>query len=95
MTNSTHRFRTLTVGDLKALLADHDDDTSVIFSCDYGDICHTKQALPLKGDTEMVAIEDSAYSNSGYALADRDHGDYDDGPDTIEDGDEAKYLLIR
>jgi hypothetical protein len=78
-------MRTITVRDLIALLEDEDQDKKVVFSTCYGDYHRTQQALPLRGEVEEVLIEKSAYSNSGFAIADND----DD-----EENDEV-YLVIR
>src|SRR5688572_8658524 len=88
-------MKTITVAELIELLQDQNPDAKVIFSADYGDCHHTEQALPLRGETEEVTIEKSAYSKSGFAVDSTDE-DYND-----EDGDgeeeEAKpvYLVIR
>lgn len=82
-------MRTITVQQLRDLLEDEDPDALVIFSADYGDYHRTAQALPLKGEVEEVEIEKSAYSNSGYAIAESDEDAEDEGPDA------GKYLVIR
>lgn len=80
-------FRSITVAELIALLQDEDPDDVVIFSTDYGDHSHTLQALPLRGTAEVVTITKSAYSNSGYQIAEPDEDDLDQ--------DEApRYLLV-
>jgi hypothetical protein len=76
------RMRTMTVAQLIELLEGESPDALVIFSTDYGDFHHTKQALPLRGDVDAVTIEKSAYSNSGFAVGDE-----------AATGDDA-YLLI-
>lgn len=83
-------LRTITVGQLQDLLADEDRDLPVIFSTDYGDRGRTAQALPLRGETEEVLIEESGYSNSGYAIKTDDE---DDDPESGE-GYET-YLLVK
>lgn len=65
-------MRTITVAKLIELLQDQDPDAQVIFSTNYGDYHRTQQALPIKGDFEEVVIEKSAYSNSGFAIAEND-----------------------
>ena len=47
-------MKTITVAELLELLEGQDTDAKVIFSTDYGDHCHTPQALPLKGEAETV-----------------------------------------
>lgn len=79
-------LRTITVRQLRELLDGEDDDLPVIFSTDYGDYHHTQQALPLIGETDEVLVEESAYSNSGFAVA----NDADGDPDTY-----TPYLLIK
>lgn len=82
-------LRSITLGELRALLADHsqaDDEIKVIFTANYGDRGRTPQALPLKGEVEEVQVCESAYSDSGYAVA---------GDDDYEDEDYEPFLLIR
>ncbi len=81
------RFRTITVGDLREALEAYDEADKVIVTTDYGDHCHTPQALPLEGFIEETLIETSAYSNSGYRLKSVDDIDVDE--------DHMKYLVIR
>ena len=78
-------MRTMTVGDLIELLSEQDPEAKVIFESDYGDYSHTRQALPIKGELEPVIIHDSAYSNSGFAIA------------IVEDEEDSteEYLVIR
>ena len=65
-------------------------DAKVIFACDYGDYCHTTQALPV--ETVDVAIEadltDSAYSRSGVALSDPDR-------ESAKEGRNAPVVILR
>lgn len=35
---------------------------------DYGDISHTKQALYIREEPRLIAIKESAYSESGYKV---------------------------
>lgn len=78
-------FRTITVAKLIELLEGENPDTKVIFACDYGDYHHTTQALNIKGETEEVTIEKSAYSHSGFAVASEEP----------EDDDYETYLLLK
>lgn len=72
-------LRTITVRELIAILEGEDPDMPVVFTADYGDRGHTAQALPIKGSIDAEIFTESAYSNSGYALADNDADvDYDD-----------------
>lgn len=56
-------------------------DARVMFSCDYGDHCHTEQLLPVGNTTEFDPDEQkiykTAYSNSGLAVSDIDEEDDD------------------
>lgn len=65
-------LRTQTVLQLRNLLADYDDNQLVAFSSDYGDHCHTEQALPIEGYAELKLISESGYSESGYAVLDEE-----------------------
>ncbi len=80
------QLRTITVARLLDLLRDEDPEARVIFTADYGDHARTAQALPIRGEVEEVLIERSAYSASGYALADDDEHD---------DEHDATFLVIR
>jgi len=60
----------MTVGELKRILRDIPNDVPVVASADYGDYCHTMQALPILGcvPTGDESIRESAYSRSGFAF---------------------------
>lgn len=77
-------MRTITVAELRDLLDGEDDEALVIFSTSYGDYGRTQQALPIDGEIERRRIEESAYSNSGYALVSR--GEWDEDPPEVECG---------
>lgn len=77
------KLKTITVAKLIELLQDQDPDAKVVFSTNYGDYSRTEQALPLKGEIDTVCVEKSAYSNSGFAVAENDGYDRNE-PD--EDG---------
>jgi hypothetical protein len=79
-------LRSITVADLREILEDQPDDALVIFAADYGDRNHTEQALPLRGEVERVEISASAYSASGYAIAE---------PDEDDEGNDDQYVVIR
>jgi hypothetical protein len=81
------RLNSITVADLIELLQEQDPDALVVFTSDYGDICHTAQALPLKGDAEEGLAVESAYSNSGFGLAEDDEDQDDDAA--------VKVLVLR
>lgn len=72
MTKVTRELqRAKTVGDLIAELEGLPEDTPVLFCCDYGDHCHTQQALPVH-EIEVVPanrLGESGYSQSGIALS--------------------------
>lgn len=89
--NSLH---SITVAELKRLLDHQDDHAMVIFSADYGDRCHTMQALPLRGEVEEVAVCESGYSESGFAIDDRDEEDHDSRTQMDADG-VVTFLVIR
>jgi len=84
----------LTVRDLIEELEALNPDAKVVFACDYGDHCHTQQALPV---TNVRVIEDdeylseSAYSQSGMALRERDE---DDDEDTEDEGEGNEPVII-
>lgn len=95
-------LKTITVAELIELLQEQQPDARVIVTADYGDYCHTPQALPLRGDIESVKIAESAYSASGYKLVDEDDDDDDDAYDemfesgvTADESDVETFLVIR
>lgn len=73
-----------------AALQNEDPQARVLFSSDYGDRSRTEQAHPIRGRVEEVTLRDSAYSNSGYAVAD---GDDDD--DDAKEGTDVTFLRIK
>jgi hypothetical protein len=64
--------RAMTVGDLLSELDGLPMDAPVVFVCDYGDYCHTQQALPVSSIEVVTAerLSDSGYSKSGVELVD-------------------------
>jgi hypothetical protein len=82
----------MTVADLIAELQDLDEDLPVLFVCDYGDHCHTSQALPVEslGVIGVSHLYDSAYSQSGVALSDNFNGMPADGS---EDSNREALIL--
>ena len=89
-------FKTITVAELIERLQGEDPDAQVVFSTCYGDYHRTQQALPIHGEFEEQAIEKSAYSNSGFALADEDDDDDDDDDDEPRVRDtNPRVLVIR
>ena len=84
-----HSLKTgLTVRDLIDELSTFDEDAIVVFACDYGDICHTQQALPVSSATEIDTDEErvvgSAYSNSGLAVEELETDDEDEAGEVPE-----------
>jgi len=63
-------MRGMTVGQLKAILEEVDDETRLLFAVPYGDRSGTQQALPILSAQVRLASEyrESAYSESGIAL---------------------------
>lgn len=65
----------LTVRELIEQLQGMPEDAKVLFVCDYGDYCHTQQALPCGEVLDAVttaSIVESGYSQSGLALVEDD-----------------------
>ena len=62
----------MTASDLIERLQDMPEDAIVFFTVDYGDHCHTMQALPIDSVDEHDASElkESAYSHSGVEFID-------------------------
>ena len=94
--NTERVIRTLqqgmTVSDLIEELKNQEEDAIVVFGCDYGDHCHTTQALPVQTVTHLSdgdevgnaqRIEESGYSQSGLSVQ-CFHGDHDEG-ETLKD----------
>jgi hypothetical protein len=79
----------VTVGELRAMLEDHDEESLVVFICDYGDHCHTQQALPIKV-AEQFSSDDfrtSGYSQSGIAMIEEMH-------ESVKDYDEESIPVV-
>jgi hypothetical protein len=77
----------LTVGELITELQGYPEDAPVLFVTDYGDHCHTQQALPIEAIEEwpISTIGTSGYSHSGIAFNEPDE---DEEPD---DGEVAEF----
>ena len=72
------QFHTTTKEELIAALEDLPKGARVAFASDYGDHVHTQQVHRLRGDIEEQDIYESAYSDSGFAVAnDEDDEDFD------------------
>jgi len=79
----------MTVRDLMEELEGMDPDSAVVFTCDYGDHCHTQQALPVESVDQVYGSDfrESAYSKSGIAIVQDDREDYGEVPeDETEEG---------
>jgi hypothetical protein len=63
-------FRTATREQLIEALEDLPEGALVTFASDYGDHCHTQQAHRLHGEVEEKTLQESAYSDSGWAIED-------------------------
>lgn len=66
------QFNSITVEQLQQLLSDYDPNTLVTFSSNYGDRSRTEQVHSLEGYADMKPLTKTAYSDSGYAIADDD-----------------------
>lgn len=64
------------IEELRCVSEDGDGDKEVYFGCDYGDYCHTEQALPVKY-IEIGKLKDSAYSHSRLAFTSDDGDDFE------------------
>lgn len=64
------------IEELQGYASIYGDDVEVRIGSDYGDRCHTHQALHLK-TVEMVSLEKTSYSDSGEAV----RKEYEDGED--------------
>lgn len=64
----------MTVGQLIEELQGMDPDAVVLYVCDYGDHCHTQQALPIASVVEATAdqLAPSGYSQSGVSYHEAD-----------------------
>jgi hypothetical protein len=78
------QFRTTTKAELIAALDDLNDNDLVAFASNYGDITSTMQVHPISGNIDEHRLCESAYSDSGYAIADDDRGD-DEEMDEIDE----------
>lgn len=90
-------LHTITLKELEQALAqarrdygDEAGDMLVCFTSSYGDRGRTEQAHSLRGVVDEVTLRESAYSDSGYAVADED----DDHDRPMAD-DSTTVLRIR
>ena len=86
--------RGLTVAELIEALQDMPDDAIVVFGSDYGDICHTEQALVVSQVEELdeatERLDVSAYSHSGIAIEKRDDDERDEDESPATRGDQPR-----
>lgn len=76
-----------TVRELIEALEEQSPDAIVAFSCDYGDYSQTEQVLPIDPECiEDTEIEESAYSDSGFAIAGE--------PDEDEEPGERQSIIV-
>jgi hypothetical protein len=79
----SRKFNTITKAELIEALEDLDDSDLIAFASNYGDHSRTMQVHCLRGDVELEHIEESAYSDSGFAVAEHEP-DEDEMDDTQE-----------
>ena len=88
----------MTVAQLIEALEDMPEDAVVVFGSDYGDICHTEQAL-IVGQVDEIdpcteRLETSAYSHSGIAIESIvDAAECDDDVPAAEET--ARVVILR
>jgi len=73
---------------------EHGPDVPIVFSSDYGDLCHTQQAHSLDGNVKVTSLKESGYSCSGYRITDEDDDDHDGTDESSTEQESPKYLLI-
>ena len=88
----------MTVAQLIEALEDMPEDAVVVFGSDYGDICHTEQALVVckveELDEATERLETSAYSHSGIAIESIvDAAECDDDVPAAEET--ARVVILR
>jgi hypothetical protein len=71
------QVESITVKELIAILQERDEDELVVFTSDYGDRCHTQQVHPIRGFVREQYVSVSAYSDSGFKVADDDDETYE------------------
>ena len=94
----------MTVGDLRAMLEDFDNDSKVLLTSDYGDHHHTEQALPIESvelldEDPFRCLAPSGYSQSGVAIQetynDEEEDELEDLDEEREESDEIEVVLLR
>ena len=88
----------MAVAQLIEALEDMPEDAVVVFGSDYGDICHTEQALVVGRIDEIdpctERLETSAYSRSGIAIESIvDTAECDDEGSSAEET--ARVVILR
>lgn len=93
------RLISITWGELCELIEQEKDNYDramvVVFTSDYGDHCHTAQALTLDGEIAEREIEKSGYSHSDFALVDEDVEHNVVQSDDDESGDKLRCTQCR
>lgn len=74
-------FSTITKAELVEALEELNDNDLVAFASDYGDHGHTQQVHRIRGNVEEAVLMESAYSDSGWAVANEEEWDSDPGSD--------------
>ena len=88
----------MTVAQLIEALEDMPEDAVVVFGSDYGDICHTEQAL-IVGQIDEIdpcteRLETSADSHSGIAIESIvDGAECDDASPEVEET--VRFVILR
>lgn len=67
-------FKTLSVGEIQAMLEPYDDSLPVTVMSNYGDRAQTMQAIKLD-QLDLVDLEPTNYSESGYEVVEQGKGE--------------------
>lgn len=73
-------LKSLTVRELIDELETMPEDAVVVLTSDYGDHCHTEQALRIDSVEELTITHRGAYSTSGWVVDEPEDDDEDDEP---------------
>lgn len=87
------QFNSITVEDLINQLKDLPQDAKIGFACNYGDYGRTMQVLPFGEEPELVFVQESAYSQSGFAIDKSREADEVDEEDIDEDDGERVFVI--
>lgn len=74
-------LKSLTVRELIDELEMMPDDAVVVLTSDYGDHCHTEQALRIDSVEELTILKRGAYSASGWVVNDEEPEEDDEPED--------------